>query len=312
MTTPSIIFSLSDCKRTYIDQKIAAAEQEHIKARLQANLQHKTARLAHSTPVPVEQAYVAKQDRTVAPFKGDQLRTICSYLKRVHRYQDYMLFVVGTNMGLRYSDLCKLRFSDFMNSAGQFFDEIPPRLETKTANRKRKSNRHIYINNAVREVITLYLELNDCCVNDFLFPSCRDRSKPITYSYMNKQIKRIAYEAGVEGKFGTHSLRKTFGYQYMKTHPNDPNALYKLQKIFDHASPETTLAYIGITAEDIREVYMNLDSSSDPATKQPAILEDALPVLSNENPIQSNPLVLSHVTQEDIQRLISAKRSVPA
>ena len=68
-----------------------------------------------------------------SPFKEDQLEMICDHLKQFHLFRDLMLFVLGVNLGLRYSDLCKLRFSDFMDGTGHFFDQIPPRLETQTA-----------------------------------------------------------------------------------------------------------------------------------------------------------------------------------
>lgn len=301
-----IIYNPTARKKMYIDKKIAQIEEEIARKRLEANLKSKTARLVETDDSPAPAAYVAKQDRTVYAFKGNQLDIICSYLKNTYRYREYMLFVVGANFGLRYSDLKNLRFSDFMDSAGHFYEEIPPRLETKTS-KSHKSNRHIYINAAVREAVTIYLDNNDCSINDYLFPSVRDKSKPMGNKYMNRLIKEIAYESGVKGKFGTHSFRKTFGCNYMKSHQDDPFALNKLQKIFGHASQESTLSYIGVTAEDIKEAYnMNLGAQSESVSSNANEISNNTSKINTGMPCtKSKPFVLHPVTQEDIQNLLA-------
>lgn len=60
-----------------------------------------------------------------------------------------------------------------------------------------------------------------------------------------------ACELGFE--IGSHSLRKTFGYHaYSNGRGVD---IHTLQKLFNHSSAEVTLAYIGITKEDVANVY---------------------------------------------------------
>lgn len=56
-------------------------------------------------------------------------------------------------------------------------------------------------------------------------------------------------------KIGTHTLRKTFGYHAYKNGVD----LSLLMRIFNHSSQAVTLRYIGITQDQIDDVYINLD-----------------------------------------------------
>ena len=66
---------------------------------------------------------------------------------------------------------------------------------------------------------------------------------------------QIIRSMGIKEKIGTHTLRKTFGYHaYIKT-----KNIALIQKLLNHSSPSVTLRYIGITQDDLDNVYLNLD-----------------------------------------------------
>ncbi|MEA3422209.1 MAG: tyrosine-type recombinase/integrase [Bacillota bacterium] len=51
--------------------------------------------------------------------------------------------------------------------------------------------------------------------------------------------------------FGTHNLRKTFGYHlYQKT-----KDVVTLQEIYNHSDPSVTLRYIGINRQLVNKAY---------------------------------------------------------
>lgn len=64
-------------------------------------------------------------------------------------------------------------------------------------------------------------------------------------------IKEACKRANLEEKFGTHTMRKTFGYHHYKKYKD----VAMLQKIFNHSSPAMTLRYIGIEQEEINKSY---------------------------------------------------------
>lgn len=206
-------------------------------------------------------------EHTSEPIKDlKDIERISSFLIGNKRYRDNMLFITGINFGLRISDLLKLRFINLIDENNQFRRTFPI-LEQKTKNtRKVKKNRYITINNAVMEAVTLYLQHNQCHLDDYMFRSESNRgsniNQPMSRKSADRILKGIATDLNLDIKIATHTLRKTFAYHQMVMSNNDPRKLLLLQKIFGHSSVAQTLDYIGITREEIEDAYMNLNLGS--------------------------------------------------
>lgn len=204
------------------------------------------------------------EEHDAEPIKRiEDIDRISSYLIEQGRYRDNMLFVVGINFGLRVSDLRKLMFTDLIDDNFCFKHSFPV-LETKTRNtRKVRRNRYLTINDAVVDAVTLYLQHNDCKLDDFLFQSQSNHGantgKPLDRGSIDRILKKTAKELGITSRVATHTLRKTFGYHQMMMSGNDPRKLLLLQKMFGHSSAAQTLTYIGLTPEEIEEAYLNLN-----------------------------------------------------
>lgn len=189
---------------------------------------------------------------------------ISEYLIERYRYRDNMLVIVGINFGLRVSDLCSLRFSNLITDGFEFRDNFSI-LEKKTKNtRKHKRNRYISINTAVIEAVTLYLEHTPGVkLSDYLFRSESNRGSttnaPLSRKSVDRILKGIASDLGLDIKMSTHTLRKTFAYHQMVMCNNDPRKLLLLQKMFGHSTMAQTLDYIGITGEEIDAAYQALN-----------------------------------------------------
>lgn len=212
------------------------------------------------------------------PFKNlNDIQRISDYFISKGKYRDNMLFIVGINFGLRASDLLKLKFKDIINPDGTFKYSFEL-IEQKTRNtRIHLKRRYIQINKAVQNAVILYLTHNpNTTLNDYLFTSQMpnldysrnknnstfnntEKTRPMSRKQMERIIKDAAKELNIEGRFATHSLRKTFGYHMMLTHNNDPRFLSILQKIYGHSSSAITLTYIGITQDEIDNAYETLN-----------------------------------------------------
>lgn len=206
-------------------------------------------------------------EHTAEPIKSlEDIDRISKYLIDNKRYRDNMLFIVGINFGLRVSDLLQLRFAQLINDDFSFKTTFPI-LEKKTRNtRKVRRNRYISINDAVMDAVTLYLQNNQCKLDDYLFRSESNRgsnqNKPMSRMSVDRILKEIGNTLHLENKMATHSLRKSFAYHQMVMSNNDPRKLLLLQKMFGHSSAAQTLDYIGITGEEIEEAYMKLNLGS--------------------------------------------------
>jgi integrase len=167
-----------------------------------------------------------------------------------------MLFVIGINLGIRASDLVTLRYNFFMNNDGTFkeFYSLQPKKTRKT-----KKFVKLYFNQTVKKAITEYVEeysIQD--LNDFMFKS-RKGDGSITERSLWKIIVDVADDARLESNYGSHSLRKTFGYWVWHNAEDKNKALVTLQVIFNHTSTATTARYIGLTDGEVSTAFNSLD-----------------------------------------------------
>ncbi|MBA7574518.1 hypothetical protein ES708_16327 [subsurface metagenome] len=72
--------------------------------------------------------------------------------------------------------------------------------------------------------------------------------------YVNLLVKQWTKNIRLKGRYGSHTLRKTFGY-VKRVHQRVD--IPTLMEIFGHTSQKMTLNYLCIQDEEIRDVYMN-------------------------------------------------------
>lgn len=146
-------------------------------------------------------------------------------------------FFYGINTGLRVGDILKLQVSDIINYDKTVKSHIEI-IEEKTKKYKR-----FKINNLLAD--ELYKYTKNMVFEDYLFKSRNGDNKPITrvraYTILNKAAKKV----GIEDNIATHSMRKSFGYEFYQ----QTKDIALLQQIFNHSSPSITLRYIGINQD---------------------------------------------------------------
>jgi integrase len=195
----------------------------------------------------------------VEPIKSvKDISKIKQFLIGKENRRDYVLFVVGINVGLRAGDLLRLKIGDVSE-----FDS-GNRLRIKdnviVIEEKTDKKREFTLNNSCKEAILLYLKnLENFQREEYLFKS-RKGEGSLTVEAAHKLIKSLMRELNIKGNYGTHSLRKTFAYHtYINNIKTNPAILDTLQKILNHSSSSVTLRYIGITKEVITDVYNSLN-----------------------------------------------------
>ena len=99
-----------------------------------------------------------------------------------------------------------------------------------------------------------YAFLNEADPGDeeFLFKSRKGVNRPITKSYVNQRVKE--WTAGMNGNYGTHSMRKTFGYIQRKEFGVGFEVLCKR---FGHSNPSVTMRYLGISDKEVNGILLN-------------------------------------------------------
>lgn len=155
-----------------------------------------------------------------------------------HSERDYMLFVLGINTGLKITELLNIKVGEVLEKDGVVKDFYS--LPTKDM----KAPMEIYLNPKVKKAILHYVKTVHLRIEDYLFQSTKTQ-KPITRQQAYRIICQAAEKAGIKGKIGTSSLRKTFGYHAYK----QGVAISFLQKHFHHSSPSETYKYLGISKD---------------------------------------------------------------
>ena len=152
--------------------------------------------------------------------------------------RNLILFTIGTNCGLRISDILALNVGDVKDR-----DHIQI-IEKKTGKFKK-----FPINPKLKPMLNEFTlgRKNEEPLFKTVFGNRLDRVQ--AYRILNNACKKI----GIKDNIGTHTLRKTFGYHHYKKFKD----VVMLQKIFNHYNPQTTLRYIGIEQDKIDESYYN-------------------------------------------------------
>jgi integrase len=180
-----------------------------------------------------------------------KISQIKNLLRGKRRYRDLLLFTVGINTALRISDLLQLRINHFVNSEGNI------RKRFWIREQKRGKRQEVVINQSIRETLEEYLEAfleyKDNPDHPLFFnPKTHE---PIKRGQAWKIITAICKEVGLTGNFGTHSLRKTWGYHARMQGVDLALIMYKL----NHNSIAYTKRYLGITDDELQAISQRLN-----------------------------------------------------
>ena len=154
-----------------------------------------------------------------------------------------LLFKFGLNTGLRISDILPVTVKDIFNGAGEYKDYLTIK-EKKTGKEKK-----IKLNNALRKAIDTFMKGQNLSLESHLFSSQKGGNIKRIQAY--RVLKEAADICGVEN-FGTHSLRKTWGYW---TYKMSKYNIGLIMDTFNHSSQSITLRYIGVNQDQKDELY---------------------------------------------------------
>ena len=182
----------------------------------------------------------------VEPIREEKdIKSILQFLSGKPR--DFLLFTMGINNGIRAGDLLQIKVGDVRYlRAGQVHQII----ESKT-----KKKNIVVVNKAVRKALDIYLANGEHKEDQhYLFQSRKGDNASITVQALHALIKKWTSAINLRGNFGTHSLRKTWGYQQRVKFGVGFDVIAKR---FNHSDPKTTMVYLGIEDKEVHSVLMN-------------------------------------------------------
>jgi integrase len=169
------------------------------------------------------------------------IATIKKFLKDKPR--DYALFTLGINTNLRASDLCQITVG--------LVRGLKPMDSFEIKEKKTGKSRRITLNKACIDAIQVLLNFKDPSDDDQLFSGLRG---PIVPQTIHALVKQWCRDINLKGNYGSHTLRKTWGY-HQRVHFGV--GIPELMVCFNHSTQRQTLDYLCVQPEEIRSVYGN-------------------------------------------------------
>jgi integrase len=154
------------------------------------------------------------------------------------------LFTIGINTNLRASDLLRITAKDVRGLKSGDSIEIK---EKKTGKFRR-----VTFNKACIQAIQRLLASRPYTDDEPLFTGQRG---PLTVPSVHRLVKSWCKAINLKGNYGSHSLRKTWGYHQRVTFGTD---IPRLMVCFNHSTQRQTLDYLCIQPAEIKDVYENV------------------------------------------------------
>lgn len=187
--------------------------------------------------------------RAARPLEYDEYMTIITLCQKGFTYKDEygvehifrpnkqlaITFILQANLGLRISDVLKLKPSTFKNDKLEVIEKKTGKLQYRTINRN------------LKELIYEYALENNIKSNDYLIQ--------VKVRAIQKQLAIIANYLNLTN-ISSHSFRKLFGVTvYNKTNGN----IELLKELFNHSNISTTQRYIKVSQKQIDEISSSID-----------------------------------------------------
>ena len=145
-------------------------------------------RPAKGSTIKVDPIRMAKDIKSIKTLLKDKPRDLC-------------LFTLGINTNLRASDLLRLTVGEVRS--------LKPGDDLTLKEKKTGKHRRTTLNKAVVASIQALLTIRDYQDDQPLFTGQRG---PLTVPSVNRLVKGWCTAINLKGNYGSHTLRKTFGY----------------------------------------------------------------------------------------------------
>ncbi len=201
------------------------------------------------------------------PLDNVEIRKVSRAFNGVFAVRNQSLFMLGVSVGGRISELLALRVNDVWQNGKPVKDLLFDLSIVKGGEVSRAVPVNADGRQAIDNIIAWQVELyGNIDPTRPLFPSRNGQgSQMMTRKAAHDLLKNAFEAAGLNGKLGTHSLRKSYAQRlYEQT-----NDIYAVQEMLGHKSVITTQRYLGVNYASVREASeaMSVHSEGDVTTK---------------------------------------------
>ena len=209
------------------------------------------------------------------PLDNAEIRKVSEAFSGTFAVRNRSLFMLGVSVGGRISELIALKVDDVWQNGSAIKDLLFDLNIVKGSEVSRAVPVNIDGRQAIEHLIAWHIALySDVDPTRPLFPSRNGQGlKAMTRIAAHNALKAAFEAAGLNGKLGTHSLRKSYAQRlYEQT-----NDIYAVQEMLGHKSVVTTQRYLGVNYASVRDASeaMSVHSELNVSTKTLSSLNNA-------------------------------------
>ena len=192
--------------------------------------------------------------RTTSYLPWKEARNLVKLLQADGYHNTALMCAAGFYFGLRIGDILNLTWEQV--TAKQF------EIEEQKTGKPRIVNVHEDFAAVAARALEAIPKHRKPTPQDYVFVSQEPRGnryEPISVQAAIKRFRKALNRYGIEtANASTHTLRKTFGRRVWENNGRTDAALVLLCETFGHSTPAVTRRYLGITADEIAQVYLTL------------------------------------------------------
>ncbi|MBU0991877.1 MAG: tyrosine-type recombinase/integrase [Proteobacteria bacterium] len=155
--------------------------------------------------------------------------------------RNYAIFVLGINTHMTPGELIELKVGQVKN--------LEPNEQIEFMDEKSGKVKSYLLNKACTDAISQLLSSGGFNDDDNLFKSQRGN---LIAPSLNRLVKKWCSALNIRGNYGSHTLRKTWGYHQHYTYGVD---IQKLKICFNHSSVTQTREYLFIEDKNLDEIF---------------------------------------------------------
>ena len=234
------------------------------------------------------------------PLDNAEIREVSEAFGGTFAIRNRSLFMLGVSVGGRISEMIALKVGDVWQNGKSVKDLLFDRNIVKGSEVSRAVPVNMDGREAIEALIAWHTELyGDLNGSRPLFPSRNGQgTKAMTRIAAHNALKEAFEAAGLNGKLGTHSLRKSYAQRlYEQT-----NDIYAVQEMLGHKSVVTTQRYLGVNYASVRDASEAMSIYSE--------LNVSMKTLSSVNDAADDELLVELLRRGyDVARLLQKDES---
>ena len=181
-------------------------------------------------------------EKTSDYLSTDELKRLNRFYQKEQNYQMALLIEFGFRTLLRFSDISRFTWNDVLKK-----DELLL-IEKKTGKR-----RVIKVGVVLKSLLVEYYDIMQQ-------PNLHDTIFQYTLRHTNRLLQFGARSVGIRKKrISTHSLRKSGARFLYEENNKSEDVFLKISMILNHSNTQVSRRYLGITKEEISDVYAGFD-----------------------------------------------------